>query len=593
MIAALKDNLYLLKFAFKYTKKNIILRLLVTFVSAASPFMSIVIMKLAVDAVSENLGVVKIILIVVGGLLIQLTACTISSLVEKRSTDVYNLVLQQEIHVKLMEKAQKLDLSCYDDTEFYDNYTFILKDIDQRIIDVVNNFVNFLKNILLLVMDLLLIFTLSSWIILAVAFVVFINYILNVGFGKLFYKIMVEKVPYERHKDYVKNIFYDPQFAQELRLERSCNFLIKDFVKNNNALINITKKFSLKSVLYFVGFNLTGFLLQSVVMIIASIQIILGKLTIGGFSASIYVASDLKDAIDGIIDFFPKLKENSLYINKLKFILEYEPMIYSTTGIIERNIDFNISFKNVSFRYPKSERLILKNINLNIYKNQKIAIVGSNGSGKSTLIKLILRFYDPVSGEIYLNDKNYKDYNVKCLREHMSVFLQDYKCLPYTASENISFIHNNEMTDEDECRIISAAKQGGIYDELLKYPQGLHTYLSKFFDNDGLPLSGGQQQKIALARAYYFNGDLLILDEPSSNLDPMAEYEMNENLFKLTKNKTVILISHRLNTVYMADTIYMLENGEIIESGTHDELMKNNGAYAKMFNMQAEKYRIN
>lgn len=248
----------------------------------------------------------------------------------------------------------------------------------------------------------------------------------------------------------------------------------------------------------------------------------------------------------------------------------------------------SLEFRNVSFSYDGSEKYALKNISFKITKNQTVALVGHNGAGKSTLVKLILRFYDTTQGEILYNGINIKEYTLSSLRSRFSAVYQDYKVFALDIFENILC---KEITDKnEEEKVISAEKASGIYEKVCMLPDREKTVLTREFDEKGIGLSGGEQQKIAIARIFYKDCPYIILDEPSANLDPVAEYELNLAISRYCHDKTVIFISHRLSTTRHTDKIFMMENGNITESGTHDELMQLNGKYAEIFNLQAGKY---
>ena len=248
---------------------------------------------------------------------------------------------------------------------------------------------------------------------------------------------------------------------------------------------------------------------------------------------------------------------------------------------------FDIKFKDVSFTYPGSDKAVLKNINLDIPQGSKIALVGYNGAGKSTLVKLMMRLYDPTSGEIALGDQNIKEFPVEDYREHISTLFQDFQIMAATLGENISM--NDEPLDEQKAKkMLDLTGFTPVFDRL---PNGLNTRLTKEFDSEGTGFSGGESQKIAISRVLYSDAKLLILDEPSAALDPLSEYTLNHTINELAADRTIIFISHRLSTTRIADKIYMLENGQIIEEGSHDELIEKKGKYAEMFLLQAQKYR--
>ena len=279
------------------------------------------------------------------------------------------------------------------------------------------------------------------------------------------------------------------------------------------------------------------------------------------------------------------LKESCLYIEYLKEILEYDSKIETNDGCEIDTID-EIEFINVSFKYPHSENYVIKNINLDIKKGQKVAIVGINGAGKTTLIKLLLRYYDPSEGEIRINNISIKKYNIKSLRDKVATLFQDFQ--PYSISIG-EIISCNEIYDDHQ--VTDVLKEVGLSDKVTNSPNGNNSQYSKMFDENGLVFSGGELQKLFIARMRYKKGQVYIMDEPSSSLDPISEYEIHTHIMKIAKNNTVIMISHRLSTTVNADNIVLIEDGELIECGTHEELLARNGKYAHMFNIQAMQYQ--
>ena len=231
---------------------------------------------------------------------------------------------------------------------------------------------------------------------------------------------------------------------------------------------------------------------------------------------------------------------------------------------------------------------VLKGVDMNINKAEVVSIMGASGAGKSTLVKLLLRFYDPDEGEVLYNGINVKEYNVASLRNAFATVFQDYKNFAISVNENILC---HECTDEEKAIAEKALRQSGVWEKIQSLPNGADTVLTREFEIDGAGLSGGENQKVSAARLFARDFEIAILDEPSSALDPIAEYKMYENLIEVTKNKTVIYISHRLSSAVLSDRIYVLGNGTILESGSHSELMAQNGEYSKMFTLQASSYK--
>ncbi|MBQ4164963.1 MAG: ABC transporter ATP-binding protein, partial [Oscillospiraceae bacterium] len=249
--------------------------------------------------------------------------------------------------------------------------------------------------------------------------------------------------------------------------------------------------------------------------------------------------------------------------------------------------DCTLELRNVSFKYKDNEKYVLKNVSMTIRKGEKLALVGENGAGKSTLIKLIMRLYDVTEGEILFGGVDIRKLNTKAYRERIGAVFQDFQIYGATLAENVK---TDFVSENDSGKIVEALKRADFGAKLKTLENGIDTELTKEFSENGTMLSGGEGQKAAIARMFMRDMPIAILDEPSSALDPIAEYRLNKSMLKNAENQAVILISHRLSTTKDADRIILLENGSIAESGTHSELLKNNGTYAEMWNVQAKKY---
>jgi len=315
--------------------------------------------------------------------------------------------------------------------------------------------------------------------------------------------------------------------------------------------------------------------------------IIKGTILLGDFAAANSAVWQLYHQVNSLIEHLLKFPEHSLYTEKFRTFMEYVPKVVGGSRDVPEFSE--IRFNNVSFAYTPEAEKSLQDIDMVIRKNEKIAIVGYNGAGKSTLIKLLLHLYDPTSGSISLNGVDLKEYDMEQYRKKIGVVFQDYQIFAATLAENVMA----SQYTEDMCdTVLRALDESTFSNKLAELENGIDTPLTREFSERGINLSGGESQKVALARVFAKDYELLVMDEPSSALDPMAEYELNQTILKYAKNKTIIFISHRLSTTRMADRIFMFDSGRLIEQGSHDELMKTNGKYAEMFRMQAEKYRV-
>ena len=329
-----------------------------------------------------------------------------------------------------------------------------------------------------------------------------------------------------------------------------------------------------------------------------------GTAELGAFVASINVIWQLQWSMYDLAQKVIRMPDNAQYISKYLKFLEYKPRIVS--GAIPAESLKSIELRNVTFTYQpileetetkkengeeekkEEPKRSLEGVNLTIKKGEKVAIVGYNGAGKTTLTKLLMRLYDPTEGEILYNGRNLKEYDIPSLRSRIGTVFQDYKIFAATIAENVL---SDTCTEADREIVADALTKATFNDKLTSLEKGMDTHLTKEFFNEGVNLSGGESQKVAIARIFARPYDLIIMDEPSSALDPAAEYELNHTILEYAKDKTVVFISHRLSTTRIADRILMFADGKLIESGSHDELMAQNGKYAEMFLLQAEKYR--
>lgn len=279
-----------------------------------------------------------------------------------------------------------------------------------------------------------------------------------------------------------------------------------------------------------------------------------------------------------------------MYVEKMQNFLNIEPKIVSTANKPLPEKPAEIEFRNVSFGYNEKDGYILNNISMKLRPYSKTAVVGYNGAGKTTLIKLLMRLYDPNEGEILLDGINIKEYDVREYRRKIGTVFQDFKIFAATVKENVLLDFAENGKDED---VLKAIEKSGFAEHLETLSDGLQTNLTTEFEENGMNLSGGEGQKLAVARVFYKDANLIILDEPSSALDPIAEYHLNHSMLTAAENKSVIFISHRLSTTRIADRIYMLEKGRIIEEGSHAELLERKGKYAEMWRVQAGQYYYN
>lgn len=395
----------------------------------------------------------------------------------------------------------------------------------------------------------------------------------------------------ERLFQYIRFTFSNPSTSKEVAIFKNGQILLDKFSYSHDLYFKKFSKVYSKTLPIII---MSGFVQVAAFAITQAFNlaaIFAGKLAIGQFTLYFQQTLNLAKSAEGILDHYSSMNMRSKYMDQYFELLEYPNSIV----LPDKPITFNeepkppiLEFKNVSFKYPESKRFILRNFNLTIESGEKVALVGENGAGKSTLIKLILRFYDVTEGEILINGTSIKEVDLKVWHRQIGALFQDFIKYQFSFKENV--IYGDIAKKNDLVAIKEAIKKAGADSYLDDLPNGIDQIVGKTFE-EGVDLSGGQWQKLALARAFFRDAPILILDEPTSAIDAKAEYEIFQKVGELQKDKTVIIISHRFSTVRNADRILVLDGGKIIEEGNHEKLMKINGLYAELFNLQAQGYK--
>lgn len=495
--------------------------------------------------------------------------------------------VNQGLSTMLYNKAKELDLEAYDNPNFYNNFILAVEASSGNLNNMLNLIRQYMGEVVTLVTICSVILTIDPICLVIVLVTVAVFTPISRKIGNLQLERRVENNKLHRRADYFARVFYLQDYAKEVRMNGIKPLLVKRYNEAADDVIDCQKKYVKKiDILYFIqetGVQIVGFML--VLPLYLGYCVLVSKtISSGDFVAAFNGAWGIAASFSFLTVYISRtFSEQSKVIYKVREFLGRENKLADGEYTAELSEPETIELKNVSFTYPGNDKPTLKNINLTLNPYEKIALVGYNGAGKTTLTNLLLRFYDVTDGEILIGGRNIKDETIKSHRNRFSAVFQDFQLFAATLGENVAL-----DTDYDEHEVKQALKHSGFDKEL---PNGVHTEVLREFDDSGMMFSGGEAQKITVARAFYKNCPYVIMDEPSANLDPVAEYNLNKSMTEVAKNKTVIFISHRLSTTRHADRIYVMENGEIVENGTHDELMSQNGKYAYMFNLQAEKYR--
>lgn len=584
------NNWIIFKIYFKLDYKFVIINTLSSICQIVQPLSSIYLFKLFLDSVFIDKSFAKSINIICIVILINLIAQIIYTILNNKIAPISNQRVNSKVVAQILNKYLEVDMKNISDKEFYDKYTQVLNDLPQRVISMQDNISKFLGNILSISTIITLMFSLDSFMIIISFISIIANLCISPILKKIGYEKYLEKTSYERKQSYIKRIFYLYDYAKELKLYNINNVLMDEFEKSNSNLIDVINKYSVKNIFFILIMGLINLASFAAILIYLAYYALREVFTIGDVSALYNATEQLKSSIIEFLSLIPTFIENSLYVENYTSFMKVSSTIETSKG--ELIDDFrSITYRDVSFSYyNNNEKLVLKNINLSIHKNTKIALVGNNGAGKSTFINLLLRIFDCTNGEIYFNKINYKDIDINSLREKFFIIPQDSQQYALTIAENILLRKIN--CKEDEELVFSVLKKVDLFDKVMNLKNGINTILTNEFDN-GIILSGGELQKLFVARVLACNAPIIVLDEVTSNMDALSENKIFDQIEKYVSNKTIIYISHKLSMTKRADKIYLFDNGKIIEEGNHESLMAYNGLYKKMFTAQAEQYGDN
>ena len=491
--------------------------------------------------------------------------------------------------IQIMEHAATLDLDQFEDSEFYDKLerarqqtvgrTVLLSQVLSQVQDIIT--MAFLAAGLVVF---------NPWLLVLLFIAVLPAFAGESYFNDKNYSLTRRQTPERRELDYMRFLGASDETAKEVKIFNLSDFLTDRFRFLSDKFYKDNKQIAVKRSLWGTLFAILGSLGYYAAYVFIIFKTVNGKLSIGDLTFLAGSFRQLRSLLEGILSRFTAVSQGAIYLKDFFDFFNIKSKIKPSVNPLPfpNPIKEGFTFENVGFRYANSERWANRHLNFTLYSGEKLALVGENGAGKTTLVKLLARLYEPTEGRILLDGHDLGEYDLEELRAQVGVIFQDYIRYQMTVSQNIAV--GNIAEKGNESLIINSAKQSLADILVQRLPGKYEQALGKRFNN-GVELSGGEWQKIALARAYMKNAQLLILDEPTAALDARAEYEVFQRFSELTKDKTAILISHRFSTVRMADRILVLEKGQLIEVGSHEELLQKNGRYAELFYLQAKGYQ--
>lgn len=492
--------------------------------------------------------------------------------------------------VKIMAHAATLDLDQFEDAVFYDKLerarqqtvgrTILLSQVMSQVQDLIT--MGFLAVGLM---------TFNPWLIILLLIAIIPAFLGESYFNDRSYALTRGQTPERRELDYIRYLGASDETAKEVKIFDLSGFIINRFKQLSNKFYADNKRLAINRSLWGTFFAMLGSLGYYGAYVVIIVRAVKGSVTIGELAFLAGSFRQLRTLLEGILTRFTAVSQGAIYLRDFFEFFEIEPKIkLSVSGLpFPGTIQQGFTFEDVGFRYLNSDKWANRHLSFTLYPGEKLALVGENGAGKTTLVKLLSRLYDPTEGRILLDGIDLREYDLADLRLNVGIIFQDYLRYQMSFAQNIAV---GKISEQDNRPLIEHSARQSLADVLAaKLPGAYDQQLGKRFA-DGVELSGGEWQKVALARAYMRDAQLLILDEPTSALDARAEFNVFERFAELTKGRSaVLLISHRFSTVRMADRILVLEKGELVEIGSHEELLLKGGRYAELFDLQAAGYR--
>lgn len=590
---AIKAFAYCMKLSWRVSKVYTILQFLARIVSVFLPVLITWNTKEIIDLLSDDIDAEtwqrgNLLLIRIGIMLLlfllKLLATQIHSYVNGMQRDKVLHFVEQELSVT----AMRMKLMYFDNPRYYDMFEKVKMDIyslSSAMYDGISA-VSYAVSLCSCIYFLSGLGPAYTMLIVAATVPMAVS---EYKYTKEIYSWGLNHMREEREMTYLYRVATDRRFAQEIRVFGTQDYLIEKYRRVWNSYFSNKSDLSKKRATLNCVLSVFPELIVAAALFITGNRVFAGTATIGDFTLYSGLIVQLIDNLRGVVVSSMELVEKKLQI---EHVSEFEKLVGEESAAGGKHLckKVDIEFRNVSFQYPGTDRYVIKDVSFRLPAGKKICVVGENGAGKSTLFKLLLRFYEPCEGQILLNDMPIEKYDLDSLRKRFSCFFQKAANYAFTIQENIRFSQIDKMGLEATESENRAEEMAGVSAMLDSVPHGRNTFLTKAFSDDGVELSGGQNQKIALARMFYKDASVLILDEPSADLDPKAEYELFQSIQRECKGQSVFYVSHRLANVDLADEIIVMQEGKICGKGPHAELMKRCDPYRRLYHYQADKY---
>ena len=498
-----------------------------------------------------------------------------------------------QVKVQIMEKAKTIDLASFDIPAFYEKLENANREAGHRPIQTLQSTFSIISTIIQLVGYIVILAQIPNmwWMPLGVIAISIPSAVISFVYRRKHFNYVRWRSKDRRQLSYFSGLLVNKDLVKEIRIFNLADTFIDRYNTVFKKYYAGLRKLIIEESAWLVVIAIISAVVNCIFYAIIAFGVFVGRFTIGNYNLYTGALSSIANCVTSFINTSASVYEGTLFIDNLISFMKEKPSIVCTAKIpekIDSNAPHTIVFENVSFSYPGTERKVIKNLSTTFRPGETVVLVGLNGAGKTTLVKLLTRLYDPTEGRILLDGKDIKEYDVRELYNLFGIIFQDFGKYAVTAAENIAF--GNIDKEEDREKVEECARQANAEDYIARLPEGYDTPLTRIFEKEGIELSGGQWQKLAIARAFYRDSEIMILDEPTASLDPMAEQEIFNQFDTLREGKTTIFVSHRLSSAVIASKILVLEYGELIEEGNHHELMEKKGKYYDLFTTQAKRY---
>ena len=588
---SIKNYIFIMKIAFNSAKKHFFILMAFSILNIAVAPITLYLGKKILDVLVSVEGkqsdVIMIIAIIVGfGLLTALIGA-----VQRVINALMSQLISNYITKIILEKSISLDLKYFDSSTYYEAQKNVQRTLGSNWEALILGSIMAVNSCITLIIMIGILSTLNILLVPIIIIGTLPGIIVGVYARNKQFHFYTHQIPEMRKIDYIKNVLTAPQFAKEIKLFQNGSYFMEKYHKAFSKMFKDRKKLQFSILFKEIGAIIIGSVSMGGCQLYIALKALNKVITIGDYSLYFGAVQNISTNLNSVLNILATSYEQMLLADVLVDYINLEPGIEIGKGVeIENDICLPLlKFDNVSFKYPDSDKYVLKGLNFTIEPGEKIAFVGLNGAGKTTIVKLMARLYNVTDGKILLNDKNIKIYKPEEIYRLFSAVFQDYAKYGLSIKENIAIGNLEKLGNQEEMEIV--AKEVGLDKTINNLPNNYQTYVTKLYDMAGFSdISVGEWQKISIARAFFRPASFYILDEPTASLDPLVEHEIFKQFVKLCERKTAVLITHRLSNVSVVDRIFFLKDGEIIEEGSHDELIESGGEYASLFNLQASKY---